>query len=242
MKTLNCKLLRKNALTHDVFEFDFDFGEGLDPLEGAPAGYQAGQFFTMKVADGQSPPANRSYSIASAPSETAHFRLCVKLIENGRGSEFLRNMKVGDHANFMAPLGRFVLKGVHENVVMVATGTGLAPFMGMIPTLLEQGFPHKLTLIFGVRFEKDLFYVDQVKAWEEKYENFEAKITLSRPEENWTGLTGRVTDHFEELDVDPEKTCLYICGVGAMVKDMVEHAKNKGFTKEKIHHEKFSAN
>ncbi len=234
MQTISSKLLRAEKLTSDVYHYEFDFG-------GPFLDFIPGQFFMLKVEDGQTPPVNRSYSIASAPSTTEHFALCIKLVEGGRASEYLRGLSVGDHVEFMGPVGHFTLKDREAETVMVATGTGLAPFMGMIPTLFERGFKKPITLLYGCRHEEDLFYLDQLKAWEAEHENFKAVVTLSRPGDNWQGETGRVTEHFDALDLDPEDSIVYICGNGDMVIDIKNRAEAKGLDKKSIALEQFTS-
>lgn len=233
MQTISSKLLRVEKLTNDVFHYEFDFG-GLD------VDFKAGQFMMLKVDDGKEPPVNRSYSIASAPIDKDHFALCVKLIEEGRGSEYLRGLEPGDTAEFLGPVGHFVLKENDKSIVMVGTGTGLAPFMGMIETLFDRGFEQNVTLLFGVRHDSDLFYLDRLKEWEETHDNFKTIITLSRPEDSWEGEEGRVTDHFEKMELDPENTDVYICGNGNMVIDIKKMAEAKGLDKKSIAFEQFT--
>lgn len=228
MVILKSKLLKSEQLTHDVFQYDFDFG-------GTPTDFQPGQFFILKVADGKEPKVNRSYSIASEPN-SEFFSLCVKLIPEGRGSEFLRHLPIGGMAEFMAPLGHFFLREGDKDIVMVATGTGLAPFMSMLPRVGQR----KVTLLFGVRHREDLFYLEELQQIASSNPNVQLKITLSQPDETWEGEKGRVTDHFEKMDLDATKTQIYICGNGQMVKDIKAMADAKGFVKTDVFLEQFT--
>jgi len=234
MKELNSKLLGVEKLTEDVFQFDFDFG-GEEAVE-----FKAGQFFMIKVADGIKPNVNRSYSLASPPEIEDHFSLCIKLIEGGRASEYLRDMPVNTEVKFMAPFGHFYLQETDTPKLMIATGTGLAPFMSMLPILLERGFKKSVTLLFGVRHEKDLFYIDQLKKWAAEHENFNLIVSLSRPDDSWEGESGRVTEHLEKMDFDPENIEIYICGNGHMVMDVRKMALERGVPKTNIHLEQFT--
>jgi ferredoxin-NADP reductase len=234
MKNFKAKLLRVRPLTDDVFHFDFEFSEGYEP-------FKAGQFFMLKIKDEQGM-VNRSYSVASSPSEQGFFSLCVKLIPGGRGSELLRGLKVGDSAEFMAAFGHFVLAPEMKRAILVSTGTGLAPYMGMIPELFVQGFEGEIVVLFGVRHEKDLFYMEELQAWAKQHSNLRLIATLSQPEEDWTGEKGRVTDFVPGLlEGDLEGTHVYICGNGAMVKEVKSQAEAAGLTKERIHLEQFNA-
>ena len=235
MKKFASKLLKKEFLTNDVVHMDFEFSEGFVP-------YEAGQFFILKVADGQVPPVNRSYSVASSPREEGFFSLCVKLLEGGRGSEYFRAMNVGDSAEFMAPFGHFVAAPDMKRVILVSTGTGLAPYMGMIPELLNAGFAGEIVVLFGVRHETDLFYMKELQAWASEHSNLKFIPTLSQPSEDWTGAKGRVTDHLPGiLAGDLDNVHIYICGNGAMVKEVKLMADSADLTKERIHLEQFNA-
>lgn len=234
MQNLSAKLLRAEKLTNDVFHYDFDFG-------GQEVPFEAGHFFILKVEDGKEPMCNRSYSLASSPSTKDHFSLCVKLIPGGRASEVFRALKPDDSLNFMASFGHFTLKEEEKDLIMVATGTGVAPYMGMLPELFAKDYQKSIKLYFGVRYMEDLFYMDQLNQWSEEHENFEIIYTLSKPPENWTGATGRVTDHLQKLEMDPENTHVYICGGGGMVKDVKRIAEEKGLSKEAITFELFTA-
>lgn len=230
MEKFAAPLLRKTALNSDVFQFDFGWaGKSVD--------YKAGQFFMMEVVD-EAGKVNRSYSVSSVPGNAEGFSLCVKLLPDGRGSKVLRELALGATANFMAPFGHFVLADSPKDMLMIATGTGLAPFMAMLPTVFERGFAGKVTLIFGVRHEEDLFYVEQLREWEKAHANFKAVVTLSQPGDSWTGDKGRVTDHLD--DFDWQNVQVYICGNGDMVKTVKMLMDEKGVPKTDIHLEQFT--
>lgn len=230
MEKFAAPLLRKTALTSDVFQFDFAWA-------GKPVDFKPGQFFMMEVVD-ELGKANRSYSVASEPGKEEGFSLCVKLIPNGRGSKLLEELPIGGTINVMAPFGFFFLRETPKDIVMIATGTGLAPFMSMLPVLFESGHSGLIALIFGVRHEEDLFYVDQLREWEKAHSNFKAMITLSQPTDSWTGAKGRVTDHL--ADLNPENVQVYICGNGDMVKSIKTMLDEKGVPKTDIHLEQFT--
>lgn len=231
MKQFSSKLLRVRTIAPDVLHLDFEFSEGYVP-------YEPGQFFIFKFSDAQGA-ANRSYSISSHPKEQEYFSLTVKLEPGGRASEVFRNMQVGDAATFMAPFGHFVLAPNMKHGVMVATGTGLAPFMSMLTALFDASFSGDIALIFGVRHEDDLFYMDELNAMTQAHSNFKFIPTVSQPSDAWTGAKGRVTEHVPSL-LTPE-TDLYICGNGMMVKSVKEQADSVGLPKTQIHLEQFNS-
>lgn len=229
MNRFSAPLLQFKRLTDDVFQYDFAFSEPVD--------FKAGQFFLLDVSDATFK-GTRAYSIASAPSNKGFFSICLKILPDGKASNLLKNMKVGEEAHFQAPFGHFVIQDSPKEIVMIATGTGLAPFMSMLLDLFEKKDPRNVTLLFGVRYEQDLFYVDLLREWEKKESHFKAMITVSRPSEGWTGLNGRVTQHLDI--VDPLQSQVYICGNGDMVKEVKTALEAKGVPKTDIHWEQFT--
>ena len=234
MKLFKAPVKKITKLTENVLEYDFDYSK--DPLDFLP-----GQLFMIDVLDGNPQKAQRSYSIASSPSNKEFFSICIKLINGGRGSEYFKRLKVGDACNFIGAYGRFFLQDSEKDILMVATGTGVAPFMSMISVLWDKGFNKPVTLYFGVATESDLFYLDILKKWEAEHDNFTLLITLSEAEAGWKGLKGRVTPHLEEAVIDIGNTAIYICGNGNMIKDVRELMLSKGVPKEDIHFEQFYA-
>ena len=158
MTKFAAKLIRSIPLTADTYQLDFAWvGEAVP--------YEAGHFFLLEVEDG-GPRVTRAYSICSAPAEKEFFSLCLKFLPGGRASEYLKNMEMGRDVHFQGPFGHFKLTDSKKDIVMVATGTGIAPFMGMIPTLIARGFKKNISLYFGS--EEDLFYLAQFKTWEKQ--------------------------------------------------------------------------
>jgi len=105
------------------------------------------------------PGVNRSMSIASAPSDKTHILMCHDVSPNGPGSQWTINHNVGDQATFIAPLGMFVMdKESHRKKIMVATGTGVAPYRSMFIDYLENGGTDDITLYWGLRHEEDVYW------------------------------------------------------------------------------------
>ena len=219
-------------LTEDVVEISFETPEFFE--------FEAGQFVTIKI-DDQVPPCFRAYSIKSAPKkEGKTFDLCLKIVEGGRGSNWLAKLKEGDQIFYIGPSGKFTLKDNGKKSIFIATGTGITPFTSMVEDQLDKGNKDKLHLLFGVRHIKNIFYQDQLDQWNNNYDNFSYDLCLSRPEnDEWEGKKGRVTDILREMDIDPQNTEIYICGLKAMIDEVVEILKEKGLPDEAINEEKY---
>jgi ferredoxin-NADP reductase len=226
-KQYKLKVLAVKDLTKDVKEITFEKPEGVD--------FKPGQFATVKIEDGKTPPLMRSYSVMLSP-DGVNLQWAIKLVENGRGSGWLFTKKEGDEMQVLFPLGFFGFpENHHEEMVFVATGTGLVPLLCMLESLPE-GFDKKVKLIFGVRYPSDMFYRERIMALAKKLPNFETVLTVSRPDESWTGDKGRVTEHLEQPSM---RAHYFMCGNQAMINDVNGFLLEKGIPKEQIHFESF---
>src|SRR2546427_4028994 len=183
--------------------------------------FQAGQFMTIFVEkDGKK--INRPYSIASAPHEKAAIEICIKVVEGGFMSNYLKDRKPGDRYQIMAPLGGFILQEpIETDVAFISTGTGVAPFVAMAKTIFKNGnTDHDLYMFTGVRYVKELLYHDLFREWERKYPNFHYVPSISRPETPaWSGRKGYVQVAVKEEVKTPEETTAYSCGLHEMVEE-----------------------
>jgi ferredoxin-NADP reductase len=239
MNTLKATLTGHKPLTQNVFELTFQ-------TEDPNFTYKAGQFVTIKVPQ----PANksivmRSYSISSKP-DTGKFQLCIKLIEDGKGSTYLNSLKTGEEIEFLGPLGHFIFKTPPDHTtLLIGTGAGLAPLKSILEEQLPLNPNQKFHLFFGVRLIKDLFYQEEFFALAQKHPNFSYTATLSRPESpDWVaqgGKEGRVTAHLEKITPENlQNTQVYICGLKEMVLEVQKILQQKGLPKETISFERFN--
>lgn len=219
-------------MTDDVFELKFETA--------SPFSFQAGQYISIKITDNPASPCFRAYSISSSPQNANIVELCVKFVEGGRASTWLKSLNEGMEIDFLGPIGKFILKNAKENILFVATGTGVAPFKAIIEDELAKGNQKEMTLMFGVRHFKDIFYKEFFENLAAKHPNFHLKITLSRPEsDNWNGNTGRVTDLLQTATLDSQNTEVYICGLKDMIESVTTLLKEKNFPDEAVNFEKY---
>ena len=139
-------------------------------------------------------PLTRPYSIASPPSSPHRITLVLNLVSGGPGSTYLYGLREGDTTSFKGPAGSFFLRDdVTRHLFFVATGTGIAPFRSMLLAQLERATGQPLTLFWGLRNHRDLYYQEELTEWAARYPQFSFVTTLSQPEEDWSGANGRVT-------------------------------------------------
>jgi CDP-4-dehydro-6-deoxyglucose reductase len=180
----------------------------------------------------------RAYSIASAPGADTRFELCLNLVHEGAFSPSLFAMKPGSAVDMVPPLGTFVLRNPPRDSILVATGTGIAPFRSMLKAHLSATSP-AFTLLFGVRYEASLMYRAEFEAMASRFSHFRFCPTLTRPDPSWTGRTGRVQAHLKELIGERRDLDIYLCGLKLMVNDVRNMLKEMGFERRQILYEKY---
>ncbi|MEK7084493.1 MAG: FAD-dependent oxidoreductase [Patescibacteria group bacterium] len=225
-------LAKKETLARDLLALFFERTKNFS--------FRGGQFvqFHIPIELPHDPPfVLRSYSIASTPQDTM-LEFCVKLLPNGKASRYFADMQIGEIVTMEGPRGRFVIDGTVLEHVFIATGAGLAPIMGMIRDELEnKKTTASLHLLFGVRTEEDIFWINRLEKLSHEYRNFSFQITLSQPDDSWKGLCGRVTAHL--TPPFSLSAAWYLCGSLDMVKDARHMLTDAGISNEKIRFEIF---
>lgn len=199
--------------------------------------FKPGQFVTLDLPIHEKKNKRwRSYSIASAPNGTNEIELVIVLLEGGAGTTYLFNeIKEGSTVLLRGPQGVFTLPDPIENdLYLICTGTGIAPFRSMAHYLHHHQVPHKnIYLIFGCRTQKDLLYHEEMKALEKKMPGFQYLPTLSR--EQWEGRTGYVHSIYEELCAEKKPTHFFLCGWKNMIDEARQRIQAMGYDRKAIH-------
>lgn len=202
-----------------------------------------------READDEVPPASpvklirRAYSIASSSVSREYVELYISLVRSGSLSPRLFALREGDRV-WLGPRvsGTFTLDEVPtgKHVVMIATGTGLAPYMSMLRTELPDDGDRRWCVLLGARHSCDLGYHAELETLARFCSNFTYVPTVSRPDqepEGWDGAVGRVNHLWTEGAVErlwgfaptPENSRLLLCGNPDMIEDMCDTLVAEGF-------------
>jgi ferredoxin-NADP reductase len=204
--------------------------------------FKAGQFvmLDMPIHDKHT---NRSYSIASAPSDDNILELIIVRKEQGAGTTYLFDeAKIGSEIKVSQPLGKLLLPDpILEDICFVCTGTGIAPFRSQLLDIYHKKIPHKnLYLIFGNRKREDILYRKEFEELEDKLEGFHFIPVLSRETpETWDGRIGYVHQVYQEVFADKHPAFFYICGWQMMLREARQKIEALGYDRKRIRFEAF---
>ena len=203
--------------------------------------FKPGQFVTLDLPIHEKKNKRwRSYSIASHPDGSNVFELVIVLLEGGLGSTYLFNeIKVGSELLLRGPQGIFVLPELlDKELFLICTGTGIAPFRSMAHYIHEHAVPHQaIHLIFGVRYQHDLLYAEELQQLAAAIPDFNFIPTLSR-DENWDGRKGYVHGVYEEILQNEKRPAnFFLCGWKAMIDEAKQRIQAMGYDRHDIHQE-----
>lgn len=154
-------------------------------------------------------------------------------------SNYLADLKPGDKVKATGPSGkRFLLPENFKdfNYVFFATGTGIAPFRGMIMELMESDYQGHVAMVFGAAYRTDLIYPDFLMETEKNHDNFHYIPKISREDRRPDGskpyVQTAIDDNKEQLHsiLDQDNTLVYICGLKGMEKGIYQNLAKNGFT------------
>ncbi|HEY1917618.1 MAG TPA: FAD-binding oxidoreductase [Streptosporangiaceae bacterium] len=187
----------------------------------------------------------RSFSMANTTCrEDGRLEFVIKVYPDGLFSHFLDNqLAVGDQLNLTGPYGMFTLReGFDTELVFVGGGAGMAPILALLRSMAERGITRKATYYYGARRLRDLCFEDELRALEEKLENFRYVPALSEPDDSddWDGEVGLITDVVKRNVSNLASAHAYICGPPPMVEAAMPLLTQLGVPEKRVYYDKFT--
>lgn len=185
----------------------------------------------------------RAYSIASSSVGKEYIEFYIVLVPSGALTPRLFALSPGDRV-WLSPKvsGLFTLDDVpaDKHILLISTGTGLAPYMSMLRTHLACGDERQFGVLHGARHSWDLGYRSELMTLDRMCPNFAYIPIVSRPDEEtapWGGESGYVQDLWERRSVDrswgfspsADDTHIFLCGNPSMIESMADTLQHEGF-------------
>lgn len=214
-------------------------------FDAEPTPFVPGQYMTIGVSvDGKL--VQRPYSVASDPVAAGDggYEFYIRLVQGGAFTPLLWRLPVAHRMRMIGPKGKFTLEPEDDRThLFISTGTGNAPFVSMMKSLLREGRPRKAVFINGVSHVADLGYRDLLEGWQSSGGYPLTYVpTVSRPNDpanaGWTGWTGRteavLPRALAEFNLTPDGTVAYICGNPDMIIAADAFLREAGFDEHSV--------
>jgi CDP-4-dehydro-6-deoxyglucose reductase, E3 len=231
-KIIPAKIQAINKLTDTVIEVSLR----LPP--NSNFGYNSGQYVNISKGN-----LKRSYSIANTFAENNLLHFYIKKYNGGEMSNYwFQEAKENDLLRIEGPIGSFFLReSEYDNIVFLATGTGIAPIKAIIESInfSDNKYQNKKIWVFnGARVENDFFWNLNESI---KHPNVIYVPVVSKGSENWTGEKGYVQDVVLKKEIDLKNAQVYACGSNNMIESAKKVLVDKGLNPKSFFSDAFVA-
>ena len=210
--------------------------------------FKAGQFVRLQLpllVDGLPQFIAKSYSLLNAPDDPIA-EVFFNIVPNGKLSTALAQLQLGDRLEISQPAnGFFVLDEVSQaaQLWMIATGTGLGPYLSILKTAQAWQRFEQIVLVHGVPLVAELAYQDLIASFLEQHPQQFQYVSCVTRENNPNGLNGRVTTNLQSgaleqvtgLNINPQASQIMLCGNHAMLDEMKTLLAQRGLQKHLRH-------
>lgn len=210
----------------------------LEPKQ--PFEYKRGQFINLIREDG----VRRSYSLAGGEPGNPMLELHIRHIPGGRMSDWLVRRPERQPLHIQGPLGScfYTDKQVGQPLLLIGTGTGLAPLYGIVNDALMAGHTGPIHLYHGARKAEELYLVDQLRALADQYANLHYTPCVLEPSDKPSSAqwaTGRVDEIGFSRHGNLKGWRCYFCGNPDLVTRLRKQAYLGGASLKEIHADAF---
>lgn len=185
--------------------------------------FRAGQYVSLQAKIGDSL-VSRPYSISSSPDEALEGRLSLGIEDAGFFSGYMNNeAKIGDRFVMTEPSGEFHYENIRDkkNIVCIAGGSGITPFLSMAKSVAEGNEDYNMTLFYGAKDFENLAYRDELEVL--KKSGVQIIYVLETAHEGCE--QGFVTAKMLEKYVDINASTFFMCGPVAMYASILDELK-----------------
>jgi len=199
--------------------------------------FQAGQYINLFVEIG-GVRTSRPYSISSPPTQTAYYDITVRRVPDGFVSIYLLDeIKSGQQFTSTSPAGNFYHNPLFhgDDLVFIAGGSGITPFMSMIRETTDRGQARRIHLIYGSRVADDIIFGAELRQRAQAHAGLEVTTVISEPDPGYTGRSGFISrELLGKLLGHLDGKMFYICGPEAMYTFVKTQLSEMGVPRRRI--------
>ncbi len=200
--------------------------------------FSPGQFISLALPLGESPPLVRPYSLASDPDDEL-LEICVDLVPGGLGSAYLFALTAGAALDFKGPFGTFCVdEPPAAPLVFVGDATGIAPIRAMLRRVLARPGDAPVHVVQGGRAFDALLYRDELEAATAAHARLTWEPVLAADGTRDAALEARVAARYVHGDADRTRH-FWICAVGDVVRRLREAVRGAGYERRAVRYEQW---
>ena len=203
-----------------------------------PLFYHAGQFINVR----KNRRLLRSYSLASLPQQDEYLEIHVKRLQNGKMSNWIfDSLEVGQQLDIEGPVGScfYAPESAQENLLLIGTGTGLSPLLGIARDAIYHGHKGDIHLYHGIQVDNGLYNQKRLLEMQEQTQNFYYHPCISAEHSQSNIACGRASDVALKDHPKLQGWNIYLCGAPAMVNETKKRAYLSGADLGNIHADPF---
>ncbi|MCF8119249.1 MAG: 2Fe-2S iron-sulfur cluster binding domain-containing protein, partial [Deltaproteobacteria bacterium] len=199
--------------------------------------FLAGQYISLSVQTGGIV-TSRPYSIASPPNQAGFWEITVQRVASGLVSNYLLDqVRPGDLLQSSGPCGHFYFNPLFHDpdMVLIAGGAGVTPFMSMIREITQCGLDRRIHLFYGNRTLQAALFHAELTALAARFENIRYVPVIEDPSPEYQGRNGLITKELikETLGTMAERT-FYVCGPQGLYDFCIPELERLGVQRRKI--------
>ncbi len=228
-------LIHREDVSHNTRLFRFGLSHPRQSL-----GLPIGKHISVMAEGSDGEEIRRPYTPTTLSDTLGHFDLVVKVYPEGKMSQRMDKLRIGETLKFRGPLGRFnYTPNMKSYIGMIAGGTGITPMFQVIKAILENPSDKTmLSLVFGNITADDILLQDELDSFRRMHpDRFELLYILDKPPHGWTGGKGYVTpemisERFAPINAQHGKdsSLILTCGPPGMKMAVRKHLETLGFT------------
>jgi ferredoxin-NADP reductase len=201
--------------------------------------FKPGQFVNLMIQRPGEPLMARPYSISSSPTNKEYLELTIKILDGGRFTSKVDQLKEGDEVKIGGPFGRFFFLDEErmKSLVLIGGGCGTTPFISMVRYINDRKLPIKTTYVYSCRTPAHILFREELAQIANKNKDISLVFTTTREwPSDWKFETGRINPGMlrKHINIDTPGQYYMICGPTEMANSTVRMLKGMGIADEFI--------
>lgn len=238
MKQAKAFLISKKMVSLDVYHlFFYVGGDGLE--------FNPGQYVILSIPNSPSP-LKRLYSFAGSNKDKNVFELLIKLVPDGKASEYIKGLHVGDSLDVSGPAGLFAEQKTDIEKVYMVTGTGFAPIRSILSSIPRRSF--NTSLFWGLKNMSETYMFEELYEYKAHNPSFSFYYCLSQ-QTSFDAIPANLLHYYRPGHIDAVWAAVtptinpnseyYLCGSRTVIESLRLLLLSRGVLKEKLYFEKY---